>query len=481
MSELRDNLWLGVIEDNNDPKRKGRVKVRIDYMHGDIPTEDLPWSQPLQGLSGYEFSVPPLNKVVMVSFPTNNMHFSLYLACAHYNINLQNKLDTIPEEDYARFHTLYFSDRTQIYISKAEGLVLDHVYSNICIDNQGDISLSLRDNGSFVKLGSPDATQQVVLGTTYFQWMDKFMDVWMNAFIGNAGAPVIPTPELLQLQQEYNMMRDQFVSDHVWVVDNNEVLEQLRDAVGQDADKWTSTSKNNDVVTEGPFYVPEPRPETGRAEQLDDDVPYNIQQSTSLEQTPTIAKPPIIGDHENGKIPTSKMKRNKHLAKTLGGDSSFLIAEASDMLDQMMAAYNAANFKGKQPVKFTDGYRNYDRQLALWNKWGSGQAARPGTSNHGWGIAIDMWWGVMTKMKNDISARPTAFKHPVYRWFFENGWKYGWHNPAVLRDNNKLDEWWHWEYTPSRVKPNIISSSYQGEFDFVKDVAIIKNHRGLFT
>jgi LAS superfamily LD-carboxypeptidase LdcB len=481
MSELRDNLWLGVVEDNYDPKRKGRIKVRVDYLHGDIPTDDIPWSQPLQGISGYEFSVPPVNKVVMVSYPSGDQYFSLYLSCAHHNINLQNKLDLISEDDYTRFHALYFSDRTQLYVSKVEGLVLDHAFSNINIDNQGDISLALRDNGSYLKLGSPDASQQAVLGTSLMQWMDKFIGVLTNAYIGNAGAPLLPTPELLQIQQEYNALRDDFLSEHVWIVDNNEVQEQTRDAVGQDADKWSSTVRDNNVETDGPFYSPEPRPETGRAEVLDDDVPDDIQNQTSSEGLSTISGAPLIGPYENGKIPLGKMKRNKNLASSLGGDASYLIAEASDALDEMMAAYKAASFQGKQRVSFTDGYRNYDRQVAMYNKYGAGRAATPGRSNHGWGVAIDMWWGVKTAMHKDVEARKSAFKHPVYKWFLENGWRYGWYNPVALRDNNRTDEWWHWEYSSQKVKPGIAATAYQGEFDFVRDVATIRRNKGMFA
>jgi hypothetical protein len=46
-------------------------------------------------------------------------------------------------------------------------LILDHELSNINIDNLGNINLNLRDQQSFLFLGSPDATQSVILGDNF--------------------------------------------------------------------------------------------------------------------------------------------------------------------------------------------------------------------------------------------------------------------------------------------------------------------------
>lgn len=43
--------WMGVVESRQDPKKVGRCQVRIVGSHTDIksviPTEDLPWAQPI--------------------------------------------------------------------------------------------------------------------------------------------------------------------------------------------------------------------------------------------------------------------------------------------------------------------------------------------------------------------------------------------------------------------------------------------------
>ena len=47
--------WYGVVEDRADPLELGRVRVRCYGWHTDnlkeIPTESLPWAQPIQDIT----------------------------------------------------------------------------------------------------------------------------------------------------------------------------------------------------------------------------------------------------------------------------------------------------------------------------------------------------------------------------------------------------------------------------------------------
>lgn len=47
--------WFGVVEDRNDPLKLGRLRVRVYTRHtegkGAVPTEHLPWAQPMQGIT----------------------------------------------------------------------------------------------------------------------------------------------------------------------------------------------------------------------------------------------------------------------------------------------------------------------------------------------------------------------------------------------------------------------------------------------
>lgn len=68
--------YIGMVEDNNDPSRMGRCKIRVfDIFDGrskedkyDIDLEDLPWAVPHKDINGNEFNIPDKGKVVTVIF-----------------------------------------------------------------------------------------------------------------------------------------------------------------------------------------------------------------------------------------------------------------------------------------------------------------------------------------------------------------------------------------------------------------------------
>jgi LAS superfamily LD-carboxypeptidase LdcB len=76
----------------------------------------------------------------------------------------------------------------------------------------------------------------------------------------------------------------------------------------------------------------------------------------------------------------------------------------------------------------TSSYRSYKEQVALAAEKGlysqGGWAAAPGTSNHGWGVAVDL----------EVDAAGLA-------WLRENGARYGFVEPVPR-------EPWHWEFRP---------------------------------
>ena len=86
---------------------------------------------------------------------------------------------------------------------------------------------------------------------------------------------------------------------------------------------------------------------------------------------------------ENGRLPFSE------LAPIPGG---YLRQDAA-------AAFNALNRESERryglplhPLGPASSYRNIEQQQQLWDLYQSGRgnlAAYPGTSNHGWGLAVD--------------------------------------------------------------------------------------------
>jgi LAS superfamily LD-carboxypeptidase LdcB len=117
----------------------------------------------------------------------------------------------------------------------------------------------------------------------------------------------------------------------------------------------------------------------------------------------------------------------------------------------------------KDKIRFTisSAYRPLADQVRLYKKYPKGQAAKPGSSIHGWGCAIDFG-----EIANDCKVKgggvdgrtlPSVNQkvrqtNPLYRWLSVYGPKYGWYNPARLCDNTGNDEAWHWEYWGFFVK-----------------------------
>lgn len=127
----------------------------------------------------------------------------------------------------------------------------------------------------------------------------------------------------------------------------------------------------------------------------------------------------------NGKIPASA------LTSLSFARGQALRCDAASMLEELSQAYQQ---RFGVPIGVTDTYRSYSEQVST-RAAKPGLAAVPGTSNHGWGLAIDL----TAPASNPGSAQ--------YKWLRANAPLYGWDNPAWARTNGSKPEPWHFEYT----------------------------------
>lgn len=258
LSELKDRIFIGVVEDNNDPKKLGRCRCRVLNIFDEIPVEDIPWATPWKDLNGNQFIVPDKGKVVSIVFDEGNVYKPEFIYAEHYNINLEKKLAELSGANYTSMRALMFDHKTQIYSNDAEGLKMDYKFNNINI-REDSINLNLKDNFSKVNIGSAISDQQAILGNHFLNWFDKFINILAsNSHLGNLAAPLVPTPGFLNIVEEYYSLRDpKFLSHHVNIVDNDYVSQQERIAEGQIGDNWKSTVTNNSLVgSEGVDYKP---------------------------------------------------------------------------------------------------------------------------------------------------------------------------------------------------------------------------------
>lgn len=160
------------------------------------------------------------------------------------------------------------------------------------------------------------------------------------------------------------------------------------------------------------------------ASALADEVARTTDAGSILGSTPSASAqlnsdgvPVELARYGNGHLPDSALQR-------VGDTGARLWAPAAQKLEQLMAA--AA--KDGVRIGITDSYRSYAAQVDVAQRKGlysqGGLAARPGTSEHGWGMAADL--------KLDAAG---------LGWMRAHAGEYG-----FVADTPR--ESWHWAFTP---------------------------------
>lgn len=138
---------------------------------------------------------------------------------------------------------------------------------------------------------------------------------------------------------------------------------------------------------------------------------------------PGVTKSTALG-FSNGQIPATA------LCPIWGAPGQLLRADAAAAFDRLSRAY-ARQFG--RPICVTDSYRSFSQQVALYATKPN-LAARPGTSNHGWGVAVDLCGGV------------ESFGTVEHTWLFTHAPLYGWFHPSWAEPTGSRPEPWHWEF-----------------------------------
>jgi hypothetical protein len=256
MAKVEANkTYVGVVEDNYDPKRLGRVKVRVLDVFDNLKVEDIPFATSWKDLNGNVVNIPEKGKVLLVVFDQGDEYKPEYISADHYNANLEKKLTSLADSDYISMKSLLFDHKTQVYVNDKEGLKIDHKYNNINI-TENSIDFNLKDNNRHVNIGDATAGQQAILGNHWMDWFDEFVDNLMGnnggPYLGNLGAPVVTNPAMIQVLMKYKSLRDPvFLSHHVNIVDNDKistVRNTHREDNPQLGDAWNSTKVENTLT-----------------------------------------------------------------------------------------------------------------------------------------------------------------------------------------------------------------------------------------
>ncbi|KQY47599.1 hypothetical protein ASD18_09895 [Cellulomonas sp. Root137] len=131
--------------------------------------------------------------------------------------------------------------------------------------------------------------------------------------------------------------------------------------------------------------------------------------------------------YTNGNIPL------KVLCAVAFAPSQRLRCDAAEALARMNAAYRV-DFG--HDLRITGSYRTLEEQISTRAAKGT-MAAVPGTSNHGWGLAIDL-------------DQVNGYRSAQYAWLKAHAMTYGWHHPTYMDEGGRgPHEPWHWEFGTS--------------------------------
>ncbi len=135
------------------------------------------------------------------------------------------------------------------------------------------------------------------------------------------------------------------------------------------------------------------------------------------------------GHYSNGRIPTSAMTSLSF------APGHYVRKDAAIMLELLNTDFKA---RFGYSIGMTDSYRSYGLQVSTKRAKGY-LAATPGTSNHGWGLALDL--------KGNVAKWGTAERN----WLAIHGPEYGWHSPSWAQRGRGKEEPWHWEFAGASI------------------------------
>jgi hypothetical protein len=138
------------------------------------------------------------------------------------------------------------------------------------------------------------------------------------------------------------------------------------------------------------------------------------------------ADPPPTS-YPNGRLPDSALE-------TVEGGCR-VAKQAAGSLRQLLAEARAAGLS-IAPSGAANCYRSYEEQEEArrnaCNQGNCATAAAPGTSKHGYGVAVDL--------------SPLFFDNANYRWLKDNAGRFGWYHPDWAEPGGVTPEPWHWEF-----------------------------------
>lgn len=149
----------------------------------------------------------------------------------------------------------------------------------------------------------------------------------------------------------------------------------------------------------------------------------------------TLERSPLPNCDVNAPVEGTNGALADHSLCELWQAGEYLRPDAAMSLSALNEAFRASF--GRE-ICLVASYRDLDTQYELKASRGY-FAASPGTSMHGWGLAID------------LCSEETG-NSEVFSWLWANAPSYGWQNPSWAQLGGSKYEPWHWEFVSGVVE-----------------------------
>ena len=197
--EYVNMVFMGVVEDIQDPRKEGRCKVRVISMHEDaIATEDLPWAYPAQkstifGANGAgSISIPKKGAMVIVKFNNGNIYSPEYYSIHELAQDVKDELNS----EYEGSHILLFDsdEKLKIWFTPNKGMTISIKDTFINIDLNNNIRLKSTNKviveSPRIELGT-DAVESVIKGDAFLKAFNSHTHPGPNL------TPTLPLTEIV--------------------------------------------------------------------------------------------------------------------------------------------------------------------------------------------------------------------------------------------------------------------------------------------
>jgi len=156
----------------------------------------------------------------------------------------------------------------------------------------------------------------------------------------------------------------------------------------------------------------------------------HLRRATKAEAAGLLTPAQIKKKYTNGRLPSSALVKVSY-------DHDQRMTPLAYQRWKLLNKVFKVRFGTNIPIDLS--YRSYTEQVAMRRQFGTG-AAVPGTSNHGWGMAIDL-----PDYRFSKAGKLYNFGTVRYEWLKKNAPKYGWCNPPWAQRSGYNPEPWHFQ------------------------------------